>query len=433
MKHGWLQRVLLAAISIFFMASILACRSIATPVADLFSEGLLAVKKDERYGYIDAKGNKKIEFYFDQAYAFKDGVALVKVGSKWNLIDKKGNKVFEDDYAYLERDVETDLIWFVKDDKLGLMNKAGKVLADAIYDVDKSGSTYYVYANFSEGLARVSNGTTYGYIDEKGNVVIPLTYDDAGYFHEGLAYVKSSGKYGYINSKGVVVIGLTYDDADSFNAHGQAVIELGDYVKLIDKKGKVIIDSQDDITDVGNFYVCAKDGVVTLVDTKGTVVGSDTYDDGGPFDQGFFGFANEDPDELLIFSPKAKLLITLSTTEDLNDASDFFLHDGTIWVLMIREDGLELVNGTAKDTLSFEGDDMLQIHDSLAVVRKDGKCGVVDMKDRIVVAFLYDHVRLFGDGFFTARLGTFYAILNQKGELIVEAVKYTNFATDLNP
>lgn len=433
MKHGWFQRVLLAAISVFFMFSVMACKSIAMPVANLFSEGLLAVQKDGRYGYIDAKGNKKIEFYYDRAYAFKDGVALVKVGTKWNLIDKKGAKVFEDDYAYLERDVETDLIWFVVDEKLGLMNKSGKVLVDAIYDVDKSGSTYYVYANFSEGLARVSNGTTYGYINENGKVVIPLSYDDAGYFHEGLAYVKDNGKYGYINPKGNVVIPLTYDDAYSFNTHGQAMIEVGDFFKLIDKKGNIIIDSQDDITDVGNYYIGEKDGVVKLFDTKGEVVGSNTYDDGGPFDLGFFGFANDSPEELLIFSPKAKLLITLSTADDLNDASDFFIHDGTIWVLMVRDDGLELLNGTAKDTLSFEGDDMLQIHDSLAVIRKDGKCGVVDMKDDVVVAFLYDHIRMFADGFFVARLGTFYAILNHKGQIIVEATKYTNFVTTLNP
>ncbi|MCK7488200.1 MAG: WG repeat-containing protein [Bacillus subtilis] len=111
------------------------------------------MQKDGRFGYINEKGKKVIEFYYDQAYAFQDGVALVKVGTKWNLIDKKGDKVFEDDYAYLERDPETDLIWFVENDKLGLMNKNGKVLAEPIYDVTKSGSTYYNDANFSEGLA----------------------------------------------------------------------------------------------------------------------------------------------------------------------------------------------------------------------------------------------------------------------------------------
>jgi hypothetical protein len=433
MKQRWTHRVLLAAVSVFFMFSFLGCNPIALPVEDLFSEGLLAVQKDGRYGYIDEKGNKKIEFYFDLAYAFKDGVALVKVGTKWNLIDKKGAKVFEDDFAYLERDVETDLIWFVEDEKLGLMTKAGKVLADAIYDVDKSGSTYYVYANFSEGLARVSDGTTYGFLDEKGEVAIPLTYDSAGYFHEGLAYVEDNGKFGYINSKGDVAIPLTFDDANSFNVNGQALVELGDFMKLIDKKGKIVIDSMDYIYDVGTYYICEKDGKVSLYDTDGEKVGTEAYDDGGPFDLGFFGFANDDPEELLVFSPKAKLLFTLTTAEDLNDSSNFFIFDGTIWVLMIRTDKLELVNGNAKETMEFQGDDMLQIHDSFAVIRKDGKCGVVNLKDEIVVDYVYDHVKIFGDGFFAARLGTFYGILNAKGVVVVEANKYTNYVTSLIP
>jgi len=433
MKQRWTHRVLLAVVSIFFVFSFLGCNPVALPVEDLFSEGLLAVQKDGRYGYIDEKGNKKIEFYFDLAYAFKDGVAMVKVGTKWNLIDKKGAKVFEDDYEYIERDLETDLIWFVEDEKLGLMTKTGKVLADAVYDVDKSGSTYYVYANFSEGLARVSDGTTYGFLNEKGEVAIPLTYDAAGYFHEGLAYVEDNNKYGYINTKGDVAIPIQYDDANSFNTNGQALIELGDFMKVIDKKGRIVIDSMDSIVDVGNYYICEKDGKVSLYDTVGDQVGADTYDDGGPFDLGFFGFANDDPEELLLFSPKAKLLNTLSSAEDLNDASDFFIHDGTIWVLLIRDDMLELVNGNAKETMEFQGDDMLQIHDAFAVIRKDGKCGVVNMKDEVVVAYIYDHVKIFGDGFFAARLGTFYGVLNSKGDVVVEANKYTNYVTSLIP
>lgn len=433
MKRRTLLRALLVAVSFFLTVSALGCNALTLPVEDLFSEGLLAVQKDGRYGYIDEKGNKKIEFYYDLAYAFKDGVALVKVNTKWNLIDKKGAKVFEEDYVYLERDPETDLIWFVLDDKLGLMNKAGKVLAEAIYDVDKGLTTYYNYANFSEGLARVSNGTTYGYINEKGDVVIPLSYDDAGYFHEGLAYVQDNGKYGYIDKKGDVAIALTFDDAYPFSEHGLALIELGDKFKVIDKKGKIVIDSEDDLTDVGAFYMAETDGVYRLFDLDGDLVGTTTYDAGGPFDLGFFGFANEDPDELFIFSPKGKQLMHFTEAADLNESDDFFIHDGTIWVLMIRSDKLELVNGNAKQTMEFEGDDMLQIHDKLAVVVKDGKCGVVTLDDKIVAEFVYDHAKLFGDGFVTVRLGTFYGILNNKGDVIVEATRYTNYVTSLQP
>ena len=51
----------------------------------------------------------------------------------------------------------------------------------------------------------------YGYINERGEMVIPCQYDSAGNFSSnGLARVKIDGKYGYINEKGEVVIPAEY-------------------------------------------------------------------------------------------------------------------------------------------------------------------------------------------------------------------------------
>ena len=46
-----------------------------------------------------------------------------------------------------------------------------------------------------------------GYADEKGNIVIPLTWEDADYFSEGLAGVQDSkGNWGFIDETGKLVI-----------------------------------------------------------------------------------------------------------------------------------------------------------------------------------------------------------------------------------
>ena len=50
----------------------------------------------------------------------------------------------------------------------------------------------YVYV-FSEGLAPVSKGGKWGFVDKEGRLVIPLEYDDVGYFDEGLVGVKNQG------------------------------------------------------------------------------------------------------------------------------------------------------------------------------------------------------------------------------------------------
>ncbi|MEK5165814.1 WG repeat-containing protein [Paenibacillus sp. FSL R5-0527] len=58
----------------------------------------------------------------------------------------------------------------------------------------------------------------FGFIDQFGNEVIPLQYQDVKNFHEGLAAVKdTSGKWGFIDVAGEVVIPFEYDGVISTN------------------------------------------------------------------------------------------------------------------------------------------------------------------------------------------------------------------------
>ena len=60
---------------------------------------------------------------------------------------------------------------------------------------------------FSEGLAAVEQNDKWGYINTKGEVVIPCIYDSFGNFSEGLADVYQIGKGGaIINTQGKVIM-----------------------------------------------------------------------------------------------------------------------------------------------------------------------------------------------------------------------------------
>ena len=56
-------------------------------------------------------------------------------------------------------------------------------------------------------------------------------------FSEGLANVKINGKWGYINTKGEEVIPCQYDAANPFS-EGVAVVIIGKKWKYIDKEAK---------------------------------------------------------------------------------------------------------------------------------------------------------------------------------------------------
>uniref|UniRef100_A0A7V4E4H2 WG repeat-containing protein n=1 Tax=candidate division WOR-3 bacterium TaxID=2052148 RepID=A0A7V4E4H2_UNCW3 len=67
---------------------------------------------------------------------------------------------------------------------------------------------------FSEGLIPVKTksscpflgvGDKWGYIDKKGELIIPPLFDSAGMFNQGKALVKIGDKYYYIDKKGRLI------------------------------------------------------------------------------------------------------------------------------------------------------------------------------------------------------------------------------------
>ena len=95
-------------------------------------------------------------------------------------------------------------------------------------------SKYDEVGPFEKGLARVNvggkyviseepedvdcdeytlEGGQYGFVDEQGNEVVPLMYDDAWHFSEGLAAVQLKGKWGFIDKKGNEYWDMTEDEA----------------------------------------------------------------------------------------------------------------------------------------------------------------------------------------------------------------------------
>lgn len=112
-------------------------------------------------------------------------------------------------------------------------------LSEKIRKYDKLGS-------FHEGLALARRNGLWGYIDAKGNEVIPCIYKGTEYgnygfdFSEGMAVIiDKNGKYGYINSKGEIVIKPQFQDAGSFSESVASVIMDGK-LNFIGKDGKCI-------------------------------------------------------------------------------------------------------------------------------------------------------------------------------------------------
>jgi len=60
-----------------------------------FSDGLAAIKIEDKWGYIDKTGKLAIEPQFEAVWPFSQGLAKVKLGDKHGYIDKTGKYVWK--------------------------------------------------------------------------------------------------------------------------------------------------------------------------------------------------------------------------------------------------------------------------------------------------------------------------------------------------
>ena len=204
-----------------------------------FKEGLARVRSDEenKWGYIDKKGNVVIPLSFREADDFSDGFAKVKVWNgkdfKYGYIDKSGNVVIPAKYDFMSEDFSEGMAKVEIDDKYGFIDKSGNLIVPTKYKNSFPDG-------FTEGLAAVEKGKKYGFIDKNGVEIIPLKYRQAGEFSEGLAYVALEDKWGFIDKTGTEVIPIIYQVCWSFK-NGLATVKLNDKWGCIDKTGKVVI------------------------------------------------------------------------------------------------------------------------------------------------------------------------------------------------
>ena len=281
-----------------------------------FSEGLAAVRKGNKWGYIDKNGKEVIPCQYEDAWDFSEGLAMVqtrklkKEGQEGNFrnclkyINKHGdiiiNSIAEsvlvgqflygafriNNYSHpffsegiandpnIAYDKKGNILFFIR--KMGNYNITGRYScgmalaqrSDSPYVygyIDKYGKPVMSFQwsdayDFSENYAWVAgvsqNDNTklcYGCIDKEGKTVIPFLYErgytegkkyeqHGGYvFSEGLAGVKRDGVWGFVNYKGEIIIPFEYEEVYDFS-EGFAWVKKNGKWGIVDKFGTSTFD-----------------------------------------------------------------------------------------------------------------------------------------------------------------------------------------------
>ena len=201
-----------------------------------FSEGFCYAQKNDKFGYIDKNGYTLIPFVFDWAENFKNGFARIKKNNLYGLINLSGEYIIQPIFDRVEEEINgvfmviinnqygfidasgcylsqlnnkliegadknkyTNGSWMKLYDgvKINLMNKNGKLISD------KNG---FDDISLPEcGLFRFVQDKKYGFLNNKGKLIIKPSYDETTLFDDSVCIARKKNTFSIINTKGDVL------------------------------------------------------------------------------------------------------------------------------------------------------------------------------------------------------------------------------------
>lgn len=284
-----------------------------------FNDGIAYASKKNKYGYIDRNGFVIIPFMYDQAFSFENGVAIAKQNKRFGAVDfnnkwllpfefdwiephfensiikvRKDNKfgiislsmdtILSFEYDQIGR-MDQQLILVVKDDKVGYINPKGEIVVPLKYETDPF---ILNWGEFDLGLARIKIKGKMGIIDSTGKRVVPAIFQEIGEFDGVLYPVKKNGKWGYADDKIKLQINYRYQKAYPFDAKYARVMKNNAW-GLIDSLGKVALPIEyKRIMPSGGVYILENDSAFGMMDYEMNVILNTEFDQIIYRDLGYF-------------------------------------------------------------------------------------------------------------------------------------------------
>ena len=166
------------------------------------SEGLRAILKDGKYGFIDAMGRLRIANRYEAAQPFNDGMAAIRIRNKWGFIDRQERLVVQPVYDRVEN-FKNGYAIVSQHNLSGLIDETGRIVLPVRYD--------QIIVN-EQNRFKLRQGTLQGLADAYGNIIIHPKYDDVIDAGNGFVIVQRNGKCGVLTLRGVSTIPMVYDE-----------------------------------------------------------------------------------------------------------------------------------------------------------------------------------------------------------------------------
>jgi len=305
----------------------------------------------------------------------------------------------------------------------GCINPKGDIVIKPEWD--------YVLPSWGNKTFLVERDSLYGFVNRKGEVIIPLRYKDADVFYDGLAFTGDGKHYGFINTKGDTVISFIYDEGSGgFDpSSGLADVSIHDSCGYIDKKGRLVIPRMYricyDFSRSGYAKVETSDWKELLINRKGQAL-TDSNRANKKLrkqDNVFDGVITSQTGQGRVNKKGDTIIPPIYTTMSIISEHRTIVQKGAKWG--IYDDKGHLLAAPKYDYL-------WHCEEGYILFRLDGKWGYIDKKGKEAFGRTFDYADRFISGYAYVETGAKVGFIDRKGHFAIPAIYDTGYYSRLS-
>lgn len=362
-------------------------------------DGLIAVKKNSRWGYADINGRLVIPCQYNEVKAFKNGYAMIRINENWGVINTTGKLIINPQFSDAR---QLDLV----DGYIRIPSPNGEMFFDKNgheINLAKQYPGYDKYKRLSNDFIAVAKGQSWGIIDNTGRELIPPQYpstveDDVLITPPIL--INKNGIFGFIQNSNIQA-----DNNTQYNSDDIYPIDKEFSGGIINKYGKTLVPFEYAIKQNRLYFRWF-----------------DLY-----FSDGLSPVQNIRDGKISYVDESGKIILTLdrSRLEEHQQPGPLYdfhsFSEGMCRVEHGNKWGFIDTNG--KTTVTPQYDFVFNYRNGYSTVRaKNQKVGCIDKKGKTVIPIIYDSVSYFNNGMIVVCNKGKYGVLNTSGKTILPLI-----------
>ncbi len=375
-------------------------------------DGMASVMKDGKYGFIDSTGKKIVLPVHTYSSSINKGHAIIGLDNRYAVINSKGDAVIPFTDYYISS-YNNGAAVVSENYKYGLMGNGGKIIIPLKYAaMDPAGNSLFIAAEPGKPGSFFSGKNIL--FNSKGVPVLKESYDLIYPAANGFMKIKNNDKWGYINSEGKIIVPAVYENIRNIKKDGTACFQKNGKWGIINGTGKVILEPSFDGAGGGDstmeeqlqadteYFIMSMNGEYGIISRTGEIIAPAKYFMINPGRNGFFT-AFRKPDEkdsvsnslgLTLLNSKGEELFTPKTEYNIvGEEGDGLIPAGKndpygnkkfMCYIDHKGDPISLLWGNFDNAWGFSN--------GFAIVKRDGKYGIINAKGILVENCVYEEL-----------------------------------------